>query len=214
MKTRHFFIVLAAVAVLFTACRKDADVISVTGITLNYEELTLIPGDTIALIATVLPDDATNKKIRWTSSDTAVATVNSEGLVTAVANGKATITATTRNGNLSDTCFVTVDYRIKWIGDWDFVVKAYRFHHGYEWWDTIYSSGKISLKDNDGLTIPYAGNVIMIGEDGEFLLLYGWGDAFSGKFFGNDKMRLYYNWPDSHEGGPGGSNTIDGTKKK
>ncbi len=82
----------------------------VTGISLNNTTLTLTAaGQMATLTATVTPSNATNKNVTWTSSNTAVATVSNTGVVTAVANGTAVITATTADGtNLSAQCTVTV----------------------------------------------------------------------------------------------------------
>ena len=79
--------------------------ISVDSITLNKTELSLVKGATETLTATVLPENATDKTVTWTSSDEAVATVEN-GVVTAVAAGNATITATA--GDKTATCAVTV----------------------------------------------------------------------------------------------------------
>ena len=65
-------------------------------------------GDTVALIAEVSPDNATDKSVTWSSSGTAVATVNSDGVVTAVAPGKATITVTTADGGKTDSVDIVV----------------------------------------------------------------------------------------------------------
>jgi uncharacterized protein YjdB len=84
-------------------------IIPATAIALNKSETKLFLGSTLQLTVTVLPEDATDKTITWTSSDPTVATVNKNGLVTPVAAGAATITATTNDGtNLSATCAVTV----------------------------------------------------------------------------------------------------------
>jgi len=82
--------------------------IRVTGITLNTSSLTLLPPETSSLTATVMPEDAYNKTVSWTSSNIAVATVTETGLVTAVANGITTITATTNDGGLTAACEVRV----------------------------------------------------------------------------------------------------------
>lgn len=86
--------------------------VSVTGITLNTNSISLDVRDdskkTYVLLATVLPDDATDKLLTWKSSDTNVATVDSFGVVTAVGGGTATITATTNDGDKSAACTVTV----------------------------------------------------------------------------------------------------------
>jgi hypothetical protein len=65
-------------------------------------------GQTVQLTAVVEPEDATNKNVTWSSSDEAVATVSETGLVTAVAEGTATITVTTEDGNKTDSITVTV----------------------------------------------------------------------------------------------------------
>ena len=83
------------------------DPIPVTGVTLSQTELSLVKGATETLTATVLPTDATNQKVRWSSNNTAVATVEN-GTVTAVSAGNATITVTTEDGNHTATCEVTV----------------------------------------------------------------------------------------------------------
>jgi uncharacterized protein YjdB len=82
--------------------------IAVTGVTLDQQTLALEPGGTATLVATVAPDDATDKSVTWSSSDNAVATV-ADGVVTAVADGTCTITVTTTDGGLTATCAVTVE---------------------------------------------------------------------------------------------------------
>jgi len=84
------------------------DVVAVTGVTLNNEELSLVVGGAATLTATVEPANATNKAVTWKSLNTAVATVNSNGRVTAVSAGTATITVTTVDGEEVASCLVTV----------------------------------------------------------------------------------------------------------
>ncbi len=81
--------------------------VAVTGITLDKTEATVKVGETATLTATVAPENATDKTVTWTTSDEKVATV-ANGVVTAVAEGTATITATTANG-LTAACTVTVE---------------------------------------------------------------------------------------------------------
>lgn len=80
--------------------------IAVTSISINKSELQLEKGQTETLIATVKPDDATDKTVVWSSSDSGVATVDNDGKVAAIGGGNAIITA--KAGNLSSTCAVTV----------------------------------------------------------------------------------------------------------
>ena len=81
--------------------------VSVTSVSLSQTTAELAVGSTLTLTPTVLPESASNKKVTWTSSNDAVATV-ANGLVTAVAAGTADITVTTQDGNKTDTCAVTV----------------------------------------------------------------------------------------------------------
>ena len=72
-------------------------------------------GATCQLQATVLPDDANNKTVTWTSSDEAVCTVSETGLVTATGVGSASVTVTTVDGEKTATCEVTVVIPVKSI---------------------------------------------------------------------------------------------------
>ena len=84
----------------------------VESVSLDKASLELTEGDKATLIATVLPENASNKNISWTSGDERVATVSAAGEVTAVAHGKATITVTTEDGNKTAKCEVTVNKKI------------------------------------------------------------------------------------------------------
>lgn len=82
---------------------------NVEGITLDKTEGVLTVGNTVTVTATVTPDTATNTSVTWTSSDEAIATVDSEGKITAVAPGTATITAVSdSNPDANATYAVTV----------------------------------------------------------------------------------------------------------
>ncbi|MDE6652143.1 MAG: Ig-like domain-containing protein, partial [Paramuribaculum sp.] len=76
-------------------------------VVITPDTLTVEVGDTYALTYTVLPEDAKNKTVTWSSSDETVATVDANGLVTALLPGTATITATTIN-EVTAVCEVTV----------------------------------------------------------------------------------------------------------
>ena len=90
----------------------------VRGVSLDRSALTLIEGGTAQLTATVEPIDATNQNVTWSSSAPGVATVDASGNVTAVAEGTATITATTDDGGKTATCTVTVAHAHKPASDW------------------------------------------------------------------------------------------------
>lgn len=80
----------------------------VTGVTLSKTEDTLFVGAKLTLKATVAPEDAYNKAVKWYTSDKTVATVDQNGKITAVAPGKSTITVKTTDGSFKATCVVTV----------------------------------------------------------------------------------------------------------
>ncbi|MBQ3543804.1 MAG: Ig-like domain-containing protein [Lachnospiraceae bacterium] len=86
----------------------NPNIIKPMGVSLSPSTLTITVGNTGKLTATVSPENTTDKSLTWTSSDTSVATVNKSGVVTAVAEGTATITATTFNGYKA-TATVTVE---------------------------------------------------------------------------------------------------------
>ena len=80
----------------------------VKSVSLNKTSDTIQVGNTDALKATVNPSSAKNKNVTWKSSNSSVATVSASGVVTAVAEGSATITVTTEDGGYTATCTVTV----------------------------------------------------------------------------------------------------------
>ena len=93
----------------FTNIQPIASDILATSLTLDVIEVTLSTNETSTLIATLLPAEVTNPELAWTSSNEAVITVNSEGIVTAVGAGEAVVTVRTTDGsNLSATCVVSV----------------------------------------------------------------------------------------------------------
>ena len=94
---------------LSASCQVTVVKQNVTSITLNESNLVMSSGETTQLIATVLPDNASNKTLSWTSGNTAVATVDNNGLVTAISGGTTYVTATTTDGsNLSARCTIEV----------------------------------------------------------------------------------------------------------
>lgn len=111
--------------------------IPVSSITLDYTSAVLDEGEKRQLAATVLPDDATDKTVTWTSSDTQVATVEN-GLVTALKAGLAVITATA--DGISATCPVTV--RVP-------------FNYGGMCMEAITSGSCIEIYNPNGLSIEF-----------------------------------------------------------
>ncbi|MEG1945687.1 MAG: Ig-like domain-containing protein [Lachnospiraceae bacterium] len=81
--------------------------VPVTGVSLNKSQIEINRGAAFQLVATVLPAGS-QQKVKWTSSDTAIADINELGLINAKAVGKTIITAKTLNGKFSSACEVTV----------------------------------------------------------------------------------------------------------
>ena len=92
---------------LVTVVESNVPIVNVTGITLNSNEQEITIGKTYTLKANVLPQDATNKLVEWTTSNSSIADI-ADGVVTAKSLGEATITAKTVSGGFVATCKVTV----------------------------------------------------------------------------------------------------------
>ena len=92
-----------AVSMMFVACGNK----SVTDVNIDQTSATLEVGKTITLKATVLPEKAENKTVTWSSDNIAVAKVEN-GVVTAIKEGKATITVVTVDGLKTASCVITV----------------------------------------------------------------------------------------------------------
>ncbi|HAZ91002.1 MAG TPA: hypothetical protein DCX21_03410, partial [Eubacterium sp.] len=117
-----------------------------TGVTLNNTSATLTSkGQTVQLSATVAPSTATDKSVTWTSSNTAVATVSSIGVVTAVANGTTTITCKTNSGAKTATATITVSIPSVNENDMQIIVDSVKASKG----NTV--KVNISLKNNPGI---------------------------------------------------------------
>ena len=82
--------------------------VKATVVVISAESLNLVKGKQSILTATVLPEDATNKAVLWSSSDSSIVSVAQTGKITAKECGTATITVTTEDGSYTATCEVTV----------------------------------------------------------------------------------------------------------
>ncbi len=110
-------VAFAGVAALTTACKGGEEKppvtppeIPVTGVGLNENSLLLTVGNEYQLIATVLPEEASDKRVVWESSDDSIATVDENGLVKAIAEGgPITINVTTEDGSYEEACEVIVE---------------------------------------------------------------------------------------------------------
>ena len=120
--------------------------VSVTNVSLDNDSLNLTIDETATLTATVTPSNATQAAVIWTSSDTSVATVDYQGVVSSVGEGVATITATTYDGGFTATCSVTVTDVPP--------APTTGTLNGYDWVDLGLTSGLKWATCNVGATAP------------------------------------------------------------
>ena len=111
MKQKLFLLsIVLLCATLVISCKKDTTV-DLAGITLSKTSTTLKPQVSETLTVTFFPADASNQEVVWTSSNTAVATVDNTGKITAVAVGSAKISVTySQNKAIVAACDVTVSW--------------------------------------------------------------------------------------------------------
>lgn len=101
--------IICAALVLAAGCKKNKDIDNVPVESVTVEAaVTIDEGTTKQLTATVLPENAADKTVKWKSDNTEVASVDEDGLVSAVKWGEATITVTTVDGGKMASCVVTV----------------------------------------------------------------------------------------------------------
>ena len=162
----------------------------VTSITLDKTELTIEEGKEETIVATVEPSDATNKEIEWASSNEEVATVDQIGKITAVKVGKATITATAKDGSgTKTTC--SVEVTPKQPVDVSTLEKGIFIEYDVEYTDTYYSSYKYTSK-NGWRLIDYK-----IRDDGKTLYdvkLMSTGIPARMYYHPDDKTNNYEKW--------------------
>ena len=98
----------ATIRVQYTVAGVVPEPVHPTSVVLDKTELSIVEGQTDKLTATVLPAEAEDKSVTWSSNNEAVATVSQQGEIMALIPGEATITVTTVDGGLTATCALTV----------------------------------------------------------------------------------------------------------
>ena len=129
--------------------------IDVTSVTLDQHSKTLPQGTFFQLAATVAPSDATDQGITWSSSDTNVAVVYSDGTVTAVNPGTATITVTTDDGSFTDTCLVTVTRLVSGV-TLDQTTKTLTIPVGVAYGDTFQLTPSVQPSDATDKSVSWS----------------------------------------------------------
>lgn len=162
---------------VFTSCANGSDgdsgSVAVTSVELNKTSTSITVGGTETLTATVKPENATDKSVTWTSSNTDVASVD-KGVVTAVAVGEATITA--KAGDKTATCAVTVT--VPKIVDLSTLTKDTVVADGYTITGTLAAAVKVSIADGAKVTLKGASiNADCTWTSGDYAGLNCLGDA-------------------------------------
>ncbi|MDR2292106.1 MAG: Ig-like domain-containing protein [Prevotellaceae bacterium] len=103
-------ILLAMMCMALISCQKQEEepVVLVKGIKLNENTVLLNAGSEAKLLHSIIPDNSTNKTVKWLSGNPNVATVDNDGLVKGISVGKAVVTVTAISGGKIDSCIVTV----------------------------------------------------------------------------------------------------------
>ncbi len=160
--------------------------VAVTGITVEPATLEIEAGKSAALTANVLPEDADDKTVTWTSSDETVVTVSNAGRVKGIAAGTATVTATTNDGGYSASCEVTVtpssapgigyvitigDYALSVNPSSDVLINSTNYR--YEGLEGVpYTSSTELTNDILWLIEPTNGGYYIMSQDGQYLNAY------------------------------------------
>ena len=112
MKRNLFYmtVITAFFSAAFVACTPDISTLPM-GVSLDLSSLTLAPGESLKLTADVMPEQATIKTLIWNSDNPDVATVT-DGVVTAIAEGMATISVITKSGQKMAACVLKVAYPV------------------------------------------------------------------------------------------------------
>ncbi len=185
----------------------------VTGVTLSDASISINTDSTYTLAATVMPVDAVNKNVTWSSSDNAIATVDSNGVVSGAASGSATITVTTVDGGYTASCEVTVSvahdysqdyFTIESLADNNTIMMkkgsinaniSYSVDNGNTWINLTLSTSTTNLA-----TINNGDKIIIKGVNSRLATAYNNYDRFdaSGNFkvYGNAMSLL---WGDNFE---------------
>lgn len=112
----------------------DPEVIHVTGVSVSPDSYDLVVGNSRVVVATVLPSNATNTDVSWSSSAPDVVSVNAEGNITAIAPGQAIILATTIDGGFTAECRVSVSSGQQSQSDGSFDDGTEGFNDNQEEW--------------------------------------------------------------------------------
>ncbi|WP_010182214.1 Ig-like domain-containing protein [Aquimarina agarilytica] len=135
---------------------KALDFVDATSVSIDSENFSLTIGETTTLTATVEPSNASDKKVSWSSDKGFIASVDTDGVITANSEGTAIITATSNDGGLTNTIEVTViDTAPTTAGDKELVIEAEDFN---ETGGTYDGFGKFAVNGKAGINFNQKGD--------------------------------------------------------
>ena len=97
------------------SCSVSVYSVPVTGVSINHASISIQKGQSSSLIASVLPANASNKSVTWSSENTSLVTVTSSGTVNAIDIGKTNVKVTTADGGFTASCEVTVTEAVPYV---------------------------------------------------------------------------------------------------
>jgi uncharacterized protein (TIGR02145 family) len=169
-------LLFALSALLFAACddpttttTTNPEGVALTGVDFDKPTLTMGEGDEATLEVIFTPADATNKNITWENEDDDVATVDEDGLVTAVSEGQTTVTITSEEGGHTATCIVTVS----WLGEISFKTDKTWTVGTQTWSDAVMAERCVGKDDYSGV-YNSTDHVIDCRQNGDYGHLFSW----------------------------------------
>lgn len=108
LRMRDIASIVMIVSILLFSCSSKDDIVKVSAVSLDKSQIILVVDEEINLYAVVSPVHAENKSLRWTSFDETIATVSSDGKITAITPGETFINVVTVDGNFKKSCRVIV----------------------------------------------------------------------------------------------------------
>ncbi len=123
---KSLFVILAIFGALIAtlSCKKEKDltsgteeppIVEVSGVSVDKTTIGLMVGEKVKLVATVTPDDATNKNVSYESDDNNIATVTQDGEISAIGEGSTIVWVTTEDGQFKAGCKVYVSYTVQLV---------------------------------------------------------------------------------------------------
>ena len=157
MKRNVCYLLIILTGILWVSCEKNErepqpQMVEVSAVMLNKTTLSMIAGNSETLIATVVPENAMNKAVVWSSNNGAVATVDREGKVTALAAGTTTVTVITGDGGYTATCEITVTIESKYFVTFKYDNKDYRISNDKTCIFTKHSDSYYVINCSDAVT--------------------------------------------------------------